>query len=162
CLSLLHISLSSPRLIALAIGSLEDPPSSAPMILLPLGPACQGLVRTGGVVQLPTFIGHSMVDSSCSLGSFVRPSARACASPASPHRNRMIRVAHFILTADTRAGGTTTAFFNILQATNAFSEELAVTSYFERPPQGDPAWETINRAADRFKLANKCGRKLVP
>jgi len=57
----------------------------------------------------------------------------------------MIRVAHVSPSADTHAGGTTTAFFNILEAISTFPDQVQVSAYFERPPEGDPAWKTISR-----------------
>jgi glycosyltransferase involved in cell wall biosynthesis len=82
----------------------------------------------------------------------------------------MIRVAHLIQSADTRAGGTTTAFFNILTSVRAAAGkggkgggggELDVHAYFLRPPEGDPAWKEINADPARFHLADSTGRRLL-
>lgn len=73
----------------------------------------------------------------------------------------MIRVAHVIQTADSHAGGTTTAFFNLLRAADTFPEQLRLSAYFQRPPEGDPAWTKINANPDRFHLAATTGRRLV-
>lgn len=72
----------------------------------------------------------------------------------------MIRVAHLIQSADARAGGTTTAFFNILDAAGRFSDEITLDSYFCRPPEGDAAWKTIEKRPGRFHLASSAGRRL--
>lgn len=73
----------------------------------------------------------------------------------------MIRVAHLIQSAETRAGGTTTAFFNIFAAAAGASDDLDLHAYFPRPPEGDPVWETIRKDPGRFHLAKSAGRRLV-
>jgi glycosyltransferase involved in cell wall biosynthesis len=74
----------------------------------------------------------------------------------------MIRVAQLIQSADTHAGGTTTAFFNILAAAGTFPEELKLDAYFLRPPEGDPAWKRIEKNAGMFHLAPTAGKMLFP
>src|SRR5262245_34076691 len=74
---------------------------------------------------------------------------------------RMIRVAHVIMSADARAGGTTTALFNILAAAEMVGKELELAVYFRRPPEGDPAWATIERNPSRFHLGEIEARHLV-
>lgn len=75
----------------------------------------------------------------------------------------MIRVAHLIQSADTRAGGTTTAFFNILKSVRAAGGgEVEVHAYFVRPPEGDPAWKEINADPGKFHLGDTTGRRLLP
>lgn len=74
----------------------------------------------------------------------------------------MIRVAHVIQSADARAGGTTTALFNILAAVRMLEPEVKLDVYFQRPPEGDPAWKTIDADPETFHLAPVQVRRLFP
>lgn len=78
----------------------------------------------------------------------------------------MIRVLHLIQSVNAQAGGTATAFLGLLDALREHSHvhALAVST---PPPDGDPAWATINadrraRGEAAWTLMNGQGRLLWP
>src|SRR5690606_9784774 len=54
--------------------------------------------------------------------------------------------------------------FNIFGAARdaAGAGELDLHAYFVKPPEGDPAWTTINQRPGQFHLAASGGKRLVP
>jgi len=77
-------------------------------------------------------------------------------SPGEPR----LRVAQLIQTVDVQSGGTATAFLNCLFAIRT-RHGLSVRSFAVRPPEGDPAWDTIRAAPESWSLAGNSGRSVV-
>lgn len=86
----------------------------------------------------------------------------------------MMRVCVVTMSVHAEGGGTSTALLNTLAALRT-QPDVSYTVYTDRPPTGDPAWQTINAdeesgggdgegAARRFRwrLADGIGRGLTP